>query len=494
MRNYYPLLLLLALPAGAEDKRPNILIAIADDQSYPYTSYYGLPGISTPGFDFVASSGVAFSNAYVSSPGSSPSRASILTGKYPWQTAEAGTHASSFPAEYICLPDIMEAEGYRTGFTGKGWAPGNWQISGRKRNPAGPAFNEKRSTPPHKGISNVDYAANFEAFLESSDSSKPFYFWYGANEPHRPYSADSWKKEGRNPEDAPVPPFLPRVDAVEADIANHIIEIEWFDSHLQKIIGILRDKGMLENTLIIVTADNGMPFPHAKANCYESGIHVPFAVCWGERIRHREIENTIVSTVDIFPTVLDAARIRKDKYSPSGYSLAPLLGFTGGKYRREATFSGRERHSSSRYRNMGYPVRTIRKGDYILIHNFHPERWPAGNPLLKDGIDLHKGFRDIDDSPSKSFLIEHGYENGYAAYYSAAVAKRPEFELFNIREDPQCMSNLAGKEEYRKVFESMKSELENFLIATGDSRYGDNPEVWESYPRLVGADYEFCED
>ena len=91
----------LVIPSlnAAETNRPNILFVISDDQSYPHASAYGSPIAKTPAFDFVARNGWLFNNAFVTSPGSSPSRASILTGLYPWQIAEAGTHASSFPAE-----------------------------------------------------------------------------------------------------------------------------------------------------------------------------------------------------------------------------------------------------------------------------------------------------------------------------------------------------------------------------------------------------------
>mgnify|MGYP000763723265 CR=1 FL=1 len=123
----------LVIPSlnAAETNRPNILFVISDDQSYPHASAYGSPIAKTPAFDFVARNGWLFNNAFVTSPGSSPSRASILTGLYPWQIAEAGTHASSFPAKYKCFPDILAEAGYHVGCTGKGWGPGDWKISGR---------------------------------------------------------------------------------------------------------------------------------------------------------------------------------------------------------------------------------------------------------------------------------------------------------------------------------------------------------------------------
>lgn len=484
-------LLLISGPVMAGNRKPNILIAIADDMSYPYCSAYGTEGVSTPGFDFVASSGTAFTNAYVCSPGSSPSRASILTGRYPWQLEEAGTHASSFPGRYVCFPDIFAAEGYATGFTGKGWGPGDWKVSGRKHNPAGPEYNEHKLTPPHNGISKIDYTKNFENFLDGVRPEQPFCFWYGANEPHRPYAADAWEKDGRNPGTVAVPPYLPDVDVVKSDLTNYIIEIEWFDRHLRNIIGILRERNLLDNTIVVVTADNGMPFPHAKANCYDAGVHVPLAICWGKNIRQGRTEEAVVSLVDLMPTLLDLAGIAPAP-EVSGESMAPLLGRgKKGRYARQSAYSGRERHSSARYRNLGYPIRAHRKGDYLLIRNFHPERWPAGNPLKLDGINLQNGYRDIDDSPTKQYLIAHHFEKECFPYYKLAVDKRPEYELYNVKDDPGCMKDLAQDSTRREVFESMRRELDEVLVRTGDSRVGDNPEIWESYPRLAGPENKF---
>jgi uncharacterized sulfatase len=193
-------------------QKPNILLAIADDQSYPHTSIYGTAGVKTPAFDRVAREGVLFKNAFVQSPGCSPSRAALLTGRYPWQVEHAGTHASYFSTKYVVYPDILENEGYFVGFTGKGWGPGDWASSGRTRNPAGPEFNERTLDPPANGISNIDYVGNFEEFLEERPAESPFCFWYGGKEPHRSYEEGSGLAKGKTLEEASVPGFLPDVE------------------------------------------------------------------------------------------------------------------------------------------------------------------------------------------------------------------------------------------------------------------------------------------
>ncbi len=486
---------LFVLSAGcgaALQARPNILFVIADDQSWPYASAYGCRTVATPAFDSVAARGVLFNNAYATSPGSSPSRASILTGLYPWQIEEAGTHASSFPERYTCFPDIFAGAGYHVGYTGKGWGPGNWKVSGRKHNPAGPEYNSRRLDAPAPQISSIDYTANFRDFLDRCPEGAPFCFWLGTNEPHRPYENGSWERAGLSLGDAAVPGFLPDAELVRGDIMDYAVEIAWLDSHLERCIDELRRRGELENTIIIVTADNGMAFPRAKATCYDAGIHVPLAMCWGSRLHADGAVDTPVSLVDILPTLIDLTGISTSlEYDLSGESLRPLLESRERKYSSNAVFAGRERHASSRYANAGYPIRCIRSGEWLLIRNFHPERWPAGDPreMNAEGVlqAEHSAYHDIDGAPTKSFLLEHREDAAVREYFEAAVAKHPEYELYNLKSDPFCMTNLAAERRCAKILKRLKRDLHRRLAETGDPRVGDNPEIWESYPRLAGS-------
>ena len=474
--------------------RPNILIAMADDQSYPHASAYGSTWINTPTFDRVASEGLLFSNCYACSPGSSPSRASMLTGLFPWQIEEAGTHASSFPSRYVCYTDVLHEAGYHVGYTGKGWGPGDWKVSGRAQNPAGPEYNRHRLEPPVKGISDIDYPANFRAFLDSLPTGQPFCFWYGANEPHRPYTRDVWKKKGRTEASAKVPAYLPDVQEVRGDLLDYAYEIEWFDIHLGQIIQELEKRDMMQNTIIIVTADNGLPFPGAKANCYDAGIHVPLAICWQGHILRHGIEQVAVSLIDIFPTIMELTGTPYSTIPLSGHSLAPLLGIGKGEYEPHEIYSGRERHSSARPNNWGYPIRSMRQGRYLLIRNFHPERMPAGNALPLGEKNPVNGYCDIDGSPTKKFIIEHRSDSAFAPYFRHAAALRPEYELYDVEQDPDCMNNLAEVPSHRRVLRKMKKRLSRSLRAMHDSRTGENPEVWESYPRLKGPMRVFQEE
>lgn len=486
-----PMMILHPGEAQAAGSRPNILIAISDDQSFAHTSAAGYKAVQTPAFDRVARQGILFRNAFAASPGCSPCRAALLTGRHPWQIEQAGTHASSFPTNYVVFPDLLEQAGYAVGCTGKGWGPGNWEVSGRTRNPAGPMFNQHKNNPPFKGMSHNDYAANFSSFLAQRSPGQPFYFWFGATEPHRDYEKGAGVKSGKKLEDVVVPPFLPDTPEVRSDLLDYCLEIEWFDSHLDRMLRALEQRGELDNTLIIVTSDNGMPFPRAKANCYEYGIHLPLAIRWGQRIPGGRQVDDLVGFVDLTATILEVSGAQPLATSPlSGRSILNILTSTKQGWvdpTRRAAWSGRERHSSSRYNNWTYPQRALRTPQFLYIRNFQPDRWPAGDPrmLQADGRlgPMHGAYCDIDGSPTLKFMVANANDPRLGTFLQLAVAKRPAEELFDIVKDPNCLQNLAGDPNWAPTRQQLGRQLLDYLEQTGDPRVTGHGDVWESYPR-----------
>ncbi len=305
-----------------ETQRPNILIAISDDQSFAHTSFAGCKFVSTPGFDRVARSGIYFTNCFSGSPGSAPSRGSLVTGRYHWQNEQSGQHASSWMKKYVPFADALKANGYHTGFTGKGVAPFQYARNEqdslwREENAAGKAYNSiqyKKGDPADErtagGIGGNNYSANFRDFMQKRQPGQPFYFWYGATEPHRAYEKDSWKRNGKDPARAEVPGFLPDDEVIRGDLLDYAVEIEWFDLHLTRILNYLDSVGELDNTIVIVTGDNGMSFPRAKANGYEYGVHVPLAISYPEGFPGNRIVDDPVSFVDFAPTILEMTNTR----------------------------------------------------------------------------------------------------------------------------------------------------------------------------------------
>lgn len=520
---------------GKADRRPNILFAIADDQSYPYASAYGTRGVRTPAFDGVAREGVLFSNAFAAAPQCSPSRAAILTGRNIWQLEEAGTHSSYFPRKFGVFTDALERAGYMVGYTGKAWAPGNWKDAGWARNPVGPEYNGRKLTPPATGISKIDYYGNFVDFYEHRKPGEPFFFWYGANEPHRVYEEGSGRRAGLDIGQSFVPAFLPDDPVVRSDIADYALEIEWFDSQLGRMIEFLKEKGELDNTIIVVTSDNGMPFPSAKANLMDYGSHVPLAVCWRGHMRKGVVSGELVSLIDLAPTFLEAAgadpvaaggaggqagaavrgavaahasadTIGGGKMQITGRSLMDILsgGNEAGRVRRDYVLTGRERHSHSRPDDLGYPSRAIRTDSFLYILNFHPERWPAGDPPPgglagydpraagneegggKQGGDfkpIGMGYGDIDDpSPTKLLMMQRAKD--WRALFEEGFGKRRGAQLFDIRKDPGCTKDLAGDKRYAAVAVRLKERLMALLREQGDPRATGNGDIFESYPRF----------
>jgi uncharacterized sulfatase len=475
---------------------PNILVCISDDQSYPHASAYGCKFVNTPNFDRIAREGVLYTNAFCSSPGCSPSRASLLTGLHPWQLRQAGTHASSFPAELRTYTGNHNSvrgslESHLVGYTGKGWGPGRSEYPD-DFSPAGVEFNQIEADTERPGVRRTDYAANFKAFLDQPNrpTSRPFCFWYGASEPHRPFGQGSGLQAGKRMEDVEVPSFLPDSSEVRSDLLDYAAEIEHFDTHLGRMIELLEERDLLEDTLVIVTSDNGMAFPRAKANCYEYGAHVPLAIRGPRGFAGGRVVEELVSFVDLTATIYDVAETLFLRRDLLGHSLANTLSrqeeltYNGP---RDAVYFGRERHSSSRYNNLGYPQRAIRTKDYLYIRNFKPDRWPAGDPqkFEEDGTlgPMHGGYHDIDACPTLDYLVEHRDDPEIRPYFLMAVDKRPADELYDIRNDPGCLHNLAGDIAHASARFGLAQQLLTYLRQTGDPRALGNGDIWETYPR-----------
>ncbi|WP_245957750.1 sulfatase [Niabella yanshanensis] len=503
--------------------KPNILFAISDDQSYYHTSINGCTFVKTPAFDQIARRGVFFTNCIAGSPGCAPSRSAIVTGRYPWQNEQAGQHASSWMKKYISFIDLLASNGYHTGYTGKGVDPFQYARNEndslwRKGNAAGKAYNSIRyqkgdgtDPRPASGISDINYYENFKNFYNAKGASEPFFFWYGAAEPHRGLERGSWKRSGKTLKEVQVPPFLPDNDTIRGDLLDYAIEIEWFDCHLQKMLDFLKEKGALENTIVIVTSDNGMAFPRAKANCYEYGIHVPFAFSYPDGIQAGKIVEAPVSFTDIAPTLLELTKTTTKGMMPiSGKSFLSLIDNSADSSDHFA-LSGRERHSYSRYNNWGYPQRALRNKEFLFIWNIKPKRWPAGDPqrlqsldgkdlFPKFGIDtrgIHHpewAFTDIDASPSKSFIIEHYKDKAIRPYFDWSTALRPEYELYRVSTDPGCLHNLSGLDDYQSIENKMKDLLVTELQRSGDPRItAPLPEIFDSYERYSGPVRAFPE-
>jgi arylsulfatase A-like enzyme len=398
-----------------------------------------------------------------------------LTGRNTWQLEEACCHYGIFPAKWPVFPDLLEAAGYHVGFTGKGWGPGDFRAGGFARNPAGPAYQGKNARPPHRAIGNNDYAANFAAFLEGRPAGQPFCFWYGATEPHRAYEPGIGRAAGKNLQDVELPAYYPDNNAIREDFLDYAVEVEWFDTHLGRMIDELERIGELDNTLIVVTSDHGAPFPRIKGQIYEHGFHLPLATRWGSRVQAGRVVEDFINVRDFMPTFLEAAGVEIPE-SVTGKSFMDVLASdASGRIdeTRNRMLIGKERHDVGRPFDWGYPVRAIRTPEYLYVHNYKPDRWPVGNP--------ETGYRNCDASPTKDLIL-----STFNDYYRLSFGMRPQEELYAITADPDCVNNLAESAEHRADKERLRDEMETLLRAESDPRMFGQGDIFESY-RYVGG-------
>jgi N-sulfoglucosamine sulfohydrolase len=468
------------LPCRAEEPppRPNILLIISDDQSWSPTGAANDPVALTPAIDRLAREGVVFNCAFVASPSCSPSRAALLTGQQIWRLGEAADQGGPLEAKFAVYPDLLEIAGYAVGYTGKGWEPGRLEPTHRPRNPAGKKFSQY-------GLKNL--ADNFIAFLDSIPGDKPFCFWWGSYRPHRPFNVPKSQMVNAPPA-VQVPPVWPDVPSVSEDIARYLGEVNLFDVEVTRAIGILRSRGKLDNTLIVVTSDNGMPFPCGKANLYDRGTRVPLVVWWPGQVPGGRVVDDFVCLTDLAPTFLEAAG-RKPPKDMTGHSLMKILRSTkSGRVepKRDFVVTARERHSICRPGSAGYPSRAIRTDDYLYIRNYAPSRWPAGNP---------PNYGDIDDwqmtysAPTKEYMMKHRDAPDVEPLFHRCFGKRPAEELYDLRSDPNETVNLldplsgAGRKargKYEKIRSRLARRLEKYLEETGDPRATGKEVPWDN--------------
>jgi len=474
----------LAQPPTLAAPAPNILFALADDWSYPHASAYGCPWVRTPAFDRVARQGILFTHAYTPNAKCAPSRSCILTGRLPWQLKAAANHVCYFPPEFKTWPEALSEHGYFVGMTQKGWGPGiATNAQGQPRQMAGRAFNARKASPPAQGISNNDYAANFEDFLNAAPARQPWCFWYGAVEPHRGYEYGSGAaKGGKKLSDiGRVPACWPDNEVVRHDLLDYAFEVEHFDRHLGRMLELLEKRGLLENTLVVVTADNGMPFPHAKGQAYELANHMPLAVMWPGGIRRPgRVAAEHVSFIDFAPTFLDVAGLTRERAGMApfaGRSLGDI--FRGetpapGVPARDHVLIGKERTDIGRPHDWGYPIRGIVQEGMLYLHNFEPSRWPGGNP--------ETGYLDCDGSPTKTEVLRARLNPALKRFWDLCFGKRPAEELFDLRRDPECVTNLAARAEYAARAARLREQLFSELKAQGDPRLLGQGAIFDQYP------------
>ena len=488
--------LALTMNAPAE-QRPNVLFCFSDDWGR-YASIYRDPArpslndvINTPALDAIGRSGVVFNNAFVSAPSCTPSRAAVVTGMPFYR---CGTNAFLRCREYGKAADPYKAlPGFSELLVRGGYHVMHW---GKTTNKSARRVDKTHEIPINHFSQAVSAAAdkearkkeifslvrsNFRKFLDQNTGDEPFFYWFGPHNSHRQWTRGSGKAIwGLDPESlkGKVPVFLPDVHDVREDLADYLGEALAWDGMVNELVQELKARGEFENTLLIVSGDHGMPgMPRGKCNLHDFGSMVSLLVSWPQRVKPGRHVDDFVSLMDIAPTVLEATGIKPADHMLAKSLLDVLTSDASGiiDTTRDHVIIGRERHvGEARKDRAPYPSRAIRTADFLLIRNFKPNRQPMGDVYREDASeeellqDHYLAYPDMDASPTKVFLMTN--RDSYAEYFDYAFAARPEYELYDLKKDPDQVSNVASNPEYANVLRELTDRMMRTLREHGDPR------------------------
>ncbi|WP_291592297.1 sulfatase family protein [Bacteroides sp.] len=420
---------------AADEKKPNILIFIADDLGWEEVGAYGHPVVKTPNIDWLASQGMRFDNFYLTASSSSPSRSSIFTGMYPSCTGARNLH-ENMPAYINMFPDRLHEKGYYTMLVGK--THGTNLPAVQKR------FDYGSFIDWSKPWTMVDL---WKDALKQRPKDKPFFMFAASIDPHRPFKQGEYEKPYL-PDEVVVPPYLQDSPEMREELADYYNEISRFDNHVGQVLKLLREEGELENTFIIVMSDNGRAFQQSKTRVNMQGIKSPFIVYYSPLIKQGVVTESLASAVDIAPTLLDIAKVKRAA-GLQGVSLLPVLKEPEAEVRKYA-FAEHNWHVFKAYE------RALITKEYIYIRNWLPQ---LSNPVVVE----------VMTEPSYKTMLS-AYEKGElpVVQQDCFISPRPEEELFYTIKDIHCLNNIANKKSMRKMKEKLNLILETWQMSIGD--------------------------
>ncbi|MDX1284973.1 MAG: sulfatase-like hydrolase/transferase, partial [Draconibacterium sp.] len=277
-----------------------------------------------------------------------------------------------------------------------------------------------------------------------------------------------------------VQKFYPDNELMRGDLADYAIEVEYHDMTIGLALEALEERGLMENTLIVVTSDHGMPFPRVKGQIYDEGFHVAFAARWGDKIKSGRVVTDYINFPDVAPTFLELAGVEKDAQM-TGESFADiLLSEESGRIDESRNFAvlGKERHDLGRMEgeqhSVGYPSRAIRTDNYLYVKNYKPHLWPAGDPEYN--------YMNVDGSPAKTYLTDLSENDPDYTFYEMAFGLRPAEELFDMEKDPDCVNNLAELPEFKEIKKELAEKMNKVLTAQNDPRILGKGDIFDFYP------------
>jgi len=511
-----------SLTSAGENARPNIVFCFADDWGRVASAYAAIEArpsmnqiVKTPNIDRVAKSGVLFRNAFVNSPSCTPCRSALLSGRYFFRTGMGSIlQGATWDAAIPSFPLLMRDAGYHIGETWKVWSPGTpvdgpfgagkyaYEKAGSKFN----NFSENVTKLVRDGVALEaarekmydEVRGNFDAFLAARPKDAPFLYWFGPTNVHRAWEKGSGKALWNiDPESlkGKLPPFIPDVAEVREDFADYLGEIQAFDAAVGILLKKLEDAGELERTVVVLSGDHGMPgVPGGKCNLRDFGTGVALMVRWPGQPGGRVVDD-FVNLMDLCPTFLELGGVKFPE-GMNGRSIVPTLkSEKSGLVDPERTWvvTGRERHvATAREGNLPYPQRALRTAEFLYIRNFKPERWPMGGEGEEIVGDRQKmlesntraAFADMDASPTKAYVVMDQKDAKEKWRYTFAFGLRPAEELYDVKNDPDQINNLAVKPDdpiYAAALKQMRERLMQILTDAKDPRVIDDAFDKEPY-------------
>jgi N-sulfoglucosamine sulfohydrolase len=408
---------------------PNLVIFIADDHGENDLGCYGNKQIRTPNVDRLAAEGMRFTNAFLSISSCSPSRSSILTGRYPHNTGAEDLHMP-LPANQYTIARYLKNAGYYCASVGK-WHLGNA---------------EKRNWSQVTECQAEVMAESTIESLRNRDREKPFLFWVASIDPHRGYQEGAVEPP-HSPESVRVPPYLPDHPKIRKELALYYDEVSRFDEHIGQIMAELESQNALENTVIIYVSDNGMPFPRAKCTLYDSGIHTPLIVRWPKNIPAGSVQTGLASSIDLAPTLMALAGLPQD--TMEGENITAMLRDPS-THLRERIFAEANWHDFEKF------TRSVRSNQFKLIRNYYWDTplWnsvDSVNSITWHGMLESKNAGKL--TPSQSFLFN---------------PERPFEEFYDLDADPFEQVNLVNDPHYQRILSGLRTDLDNWRAKTKD--------------------------
>jgi arylsulfatase len=410
--------------------QPNIIFFIADDVSQDDFGCYGHPTIKTPNIDKLAQNGMRFDNAYLTTSSCSPSRCSIITGRYPHNTGAPELHVK-LPDTQIRFPELLKQEGYYTVLSGKNHMFGKTDRAFDKITRGGGPGGEQ----------------DWLDHLQNRPKNQPFFFWFASSDAHRNWTisnhAPTYKQE-----EIVVPPYMIDSPATREDLAKYYHEVSRFDHFIGLITEELKTQGILENTMLVVAADNGRPFPRCKSRMYDSGIKTPWVVHYPNLISKGKTSQSLISSIDLSATCLEIAGIKIPECI-QGQSFVPILKDPM-TTTRNLVFS---EHNWHVYKNH---ERMVRFGDFVYIKNNYPNQ-----PNL--AYEAHQ------DPAGEDLWKAHAAGKTTTAQQQIFANPCPKEELFQLSKDPHQLKNLAQHPEYQSILKQARKYIQAWTEKTGDS-------------------------